>query len=147
MIYNNIETTKILRNALIGGAIESYGVQNQTLFLQIRNDADYNIRISSTVRIVSDKYPYKNKSDIDLDLNGILIFHYLNLKRIKNVYCSDNAVLIIEFENGEKIYIGEKLDIENYSGEEPWDIIVEGEESQVIAESVIPATFMIIGDW
>lgn len=98
MHYLTVAANTLLKKALLGAAVESYGLSHQILILEFRDSSaeDHLLSIETQVTsntLVGEGLPLSEEE------GALLLFHKVNLRTVTHVQCDDQANLVIEFDN------------------------------------------------
>jgi hypothetical protein len=139
---NKDKANIVLKNSLVGGVLEGYGVIDQVEFIQIKNEEDYRIYIESSVEFENTRIVNSYSKTI---VENIIIY---NLKEIKDAFCDNKGRLTLSFVDDSKIIIGVEQKADKFFGQEPWQLSISGEETKLIVDPSSPeAEYIGFGEW
>lgn len=107
----------LLRRALEGAAVESFGLAHQIPYLEFRDDesADHVLSIQTTV---TSNIEFAETLGLTADEQLLLLFNRVNLRQVTRVDCDEHANLLLVFDNGVQLWLAGNP-AEEY---EPWQL-------------------------
>ncbi|MBU6122592.1 hypothetical protein [Hymenobacter siberiensis] len=89
----------LLQQALMGAAVESFGLYHQIPMLEFRNDRTQDHRLYIDTEM-SSNVGFDPALALTEDEKMLVIFNRINLRYVTRVACDDHANLLLEFDNG-----------------------------------------------
>lgn len=99
MNTDTIAANALLQKALLGAAVESFGLWHQVHFLEFR-DNDPEDHVLSIDTDMKSNVLFDEALGLTEDEKRLLVFHRINLHYVTRVACDDKANLFLEFDNG-----------------------------------------------
>lgn len=90
---------KLLQHALLGAAVESFGLSHQFPMLEFRDDGPADHRLSIDTEM-SSNVRFDAALELKEEEKMLLVFNRVNLHYVTQVACDDHANLLLEFDNG-----------------------------------------------
>jgi hypothetical protein len=89
----------LLQQALLGAAVESFGLSHQIPILEFRDDGPADHLLSIDTEMTSN-VRFDPAIGLTEEEKMMLVFSRVNLRYVTRVACDDHANLLLEFDNG-----------------------------------------------
>ena len=108
----------LLQKALLGAAVESFGLSHQIPFLEFRDSVPEDHTLSIETDLTSN-VDFDPALGLTADEKMLLVFNRVNLRYVTRVACDDHANLFLEFDNGVHLrFAGTPQEATS----EPWEV-------------------------
>ena len=108
----------LIQKALLGAAVESFGLSHQFPILEFRDDGPEDHLLSFDTEMTSNVV-FDEAHGLAEDEKMLLVFYRVNLRLVTRVACDDHANLFLEFDNGVHLrFAGTPKEVTS----EPWQV-------------------------